>query len=217
MSDELITIPYEKAVNKASDFLEKILLPPAEEVGLILKDQVRFWRVKNQVNILLKAQEYCIKKGIKPGRIPTKTLVPLLEYGSLEEDPTIQKKWASLLAHAADPNFSKNIITSYARILSQLSPTEVIILDKIFADSEAIPPEKREKTIFSTEKVCEIFHLSDIDFKILLGNLTRLNILQAPASHEGAHLGEYPIVFRTDKLFELTHFGYDFIKQCKYE
>ena len=55
MSKEIVKIPYEKTIEIASEFLEKILGPPAEEVGLFLRDKVRFWRAKNQVGILIKA------------------------------------------------------------------------------------------------------------------------------------------------------------------
>ena len=53
------------AIDKASKFLELILSPPLEELGLLGKDQIKFWRFKNQVRILNLAQDYLKKKKRK--------------------------------------------------------------------------------------------------------------------------------------------------------
>jgi len=217
MSDDSSIVPYEKTVETATRFLEKLVGPSLEETGLMIQDNVRLWRVKNQIRILNKAQEYCAKKGINPKQIPIKTLVPLLEYGSLEENPKIQEKWASLLAHASESPSNNNIISSYAQILNQLSSKEVVILDRLFLEYLFAPQEKRAGLTFGTQKVCSILQLSEEEFKIILGNLTRLHILQSPASHGGVKIGSYPIVMRTDEAFQFTALGCDFIRTCKNE
>jgi len=217
MSNEVVTGPYEKTAEIASRFLEKLVGPSAEEIGLILQDKVRLWRVKNQISILNKAQEFCVKNKINPNHIPIKTLVPLLEYGSLEDDLKIQEKWASLLAHASDSTTENNIIASYAQMLSQLSSREVVILDRHFFEYESTSPDKREGLAFSTQKISDSYRILNEDLKIILGNLTRLHIIQAPASHGKLKIDSYPIVMRTNEIFQLTSFGIDFIKKCKYE
>jgi len=45
-------------INKAWSFLEKIVIPPLEELGGLLEDQVKFLRFKNQVKIITKAEDF---------------------------------------------------------------------------------------------------------------------------------------------------------------
>jgi len=121
------------------------------------------------------------------------------------------------LAHASDSTNENNIISSYAQILNLLSSREVAILDRLFFEYESTSPDKREGLTFVTQKVSDAYRISKEDLKIILGNLTRLHIIQAPASHGGVMVGNYPIVMRTDEIFQLTSLGIDFIKKCKYE
>jgi hypothetical protein len=48
-----------------------------------------------------RAQEMLEDAGLQPGPVPLKTLVPLLQYASLEDDKSLQERWANLLANAA--------------------------------------------------------------------------------------------------------------------
>lgn len=113
----------EKGLELAKDFANKILGPTVEEVGLILADKVKFYRYKNQVNILLKAKKYVESKNIDPKEIPTKILVPLLEQASLEENEELQYKWANLIGNLADSEQNlQNQIFPY--LLGQLSLNE---------------------------------------------------------------------------------------------
>jgi len=132
----------EKLAEKASEFLGKIANPPLEELGGLLADKVRYWRFKNQVNILLKARHFLEEKGIKPKKISLRTLVPLLEHSSWEEDTDMQTKWASLLANVLNPNYSYDAASSYVEILKQLSPLEAAFLDILFDENEKFYPFK---------------------------------------------------------------------------
>lgn len=113
----------EKGLELAKDFANKILGPAVEEVGLLLADKVKFYRYKNQVNILLKAKKYVESKNIDTKEIPTKILVPLLEQASLEENEELQNKWANLIGNLADSEQNlQNQIFPY--LLGQLSLNE---------------------------------------------------------------------------------------------
>jgi hypothetical protein len=77
----------EKAVEEAAKtvrhYLDPMLIAPLSEFGLLLRDKVSYWRLKNQVNTALKAKAFLESKGIDPaaiaGRVSAESVVPLLE------------------------------------------------------------------------------------------------------------------------------------------
>lgn len=116
----------------AKEFLGKLITPAVEETGLLIKDQVTFWRFKNQVKILNKAERYCEKHNIKPKKISFKLLTPLLENSSLEEEEVLQDKWAILLSNLVDSEQNvENHVFPY--ILGQISKKEFLFIEKAFS------------------------------------------------------------------------------------
>ena len=217
MTDEIAKEGITQLANKASEFLGKVVNPPLEELGGLLADKVRFWRFKNQVNIILQAESFLEQRGIEPRKIPLKTLAPLLEHSSWEEDPHMQTMWASLLANAANPDYSYDIHSTYVDILNQLSPLEARLLDLLFNEYEKSPSDKKGTLSFSKGKICQTVNISSERFDILIDNLFRLNLLQPPASHGGVSVGEYPIVLRTYEVIQLTPLGCDFVRHCRFQ
>jgi len=121
----------EKAIDLAKDFLDKLIMPSAEEAGLLLKGTVTYWRLKNQVATLNKAKKLCEEQGIKPKTINLKLLVPLLDGAALEEDDYMQDKWAQLLANLVDSKQNiENHVFPY--ILSQVSIEEIKHIQTFF-------------------------------------------------------------------------------------
>ncbi len=215
MNGELEKASLGKLVERAYGFLEQLVGPPIKEIGELLSDQVRLWRFKNQVNILLKAEKFLKDKEISPRKVPIKMLVPLINNGSLEENEDMQLKWASLLANAANPNYQYDIHSSYVEILKELSPLEAKLLDKMFDEINKKPPQEREELFFDKQKICTFMHIDPDRFNVLVDNLFRLSLLQPPASHKGVRIGKYPIVMRTYEVVQLTALGYDFVRACR--
>ena len=113
----------EKGLELVKDFAEKLIGPTIEEVGLLMSDKIKYYRFKNQVNILVKAKEYVKKKNIDIKEIPTKILVPLLENASLEVEEEMQEKWAFMIGNLADSEQNlQNQIFPY--LLTQISLNE---------------------------------------------------------------------------------------------
>ncbi|HEX7406394.1 MAG TPA: hypothetical protein VF515_01970 [Candidatus Binatia bacterium] len=125
----------EKSIELARDFLEKLVFPPAEELGLLLRDHVALWRFKNQVSVLNKAKSYCEQKGISPQLISPKLLCPLLEGSSLEADPSLQDRWAILLSNMVDSE--KNVQNHvFPYVLGQMSLVEFEFLEQVVRDKK---------------------------------------------------------------------------------
>ena len=57
-----------------------------------------------------------------------------IEKATVEDDETLQQKYANLLANALDPNFEFDITKNYITILSELNPVDIKILDRIYND-----------------------------------------------------------------------------------
>ena len=133
----------EKALELAKEFLGKLIGPTVEEIGLLISDNIKFLRFKNQVKILLKAREYVEKRNLTLKEIPVKILVPLLENSSLEENDDLQDKWAKMLTNMVDSELNlQNQIFPY--LLGQISLEEYNQLKKLSTDEIEFIKEKRE-------------------------------------------------------------------------
>lgn len=126
---DISSTALEKGLDIAKGFVEKLINPSAEEMGLLLKDGIAKWRFANQVKTLVKAQNLCEKHGVNPQMISPKLLTPLLEYASLEDNEKLQDKWATLLANMVDSEQNvENHVFPY--LLSQVSIQEFELLEK---------------------------------------------------------------------------------------
>jgi len=83
-----------------------------------------------------RARKFLDSRGIEPNsyhEVPIKTLLPIMELGSLEDDDTLQDKWAKLLASAVA---GETIHPSYTKILSEISKNEALMLDYLKKPTE---------------------------------------------------------------------------------
>lgn len=215
-SVELAKEAIEQSFKTAKEFLGKLINPALEEGGGILQDNIKFWRFKNQINIALKAKKFLAKKGIKPAKVSPKILLPILENGSLEEEESMQKKWAALLANSADPNKRYSVKPSFAEILKELSPIEVLLLDKMFDEANKNKNPNKVEVFFDKEKICQGIKIDKKQFDIIADNLFRLNLCQPPASFGGVKIGKYPVQLRTYELIGFTQLGHEFVKSCRF-
>ncbi|WP_332023022.1 Abi-alpha family protein [Kaistella sp.] len=133
----------EKDIELIKDFAEKLIGPTIEEVGLLMSDNIKYYRFKNQLNILTKAKKYVKDKNIDIKHIPIKILVPLLESASLEEDNELQDKWAFMVGNLADSNQNlQNQVFPY--LLTQISLNEFQQLQN-FSEKERVYIINRNK------------------------------------------------------------------------
>lgn len=113
-------------------FAKRLAGPAAEEVGLLFGDKVRLYRFEKTLEAFRRAREMVIAAGFEPREIPIKTLFPLLEGASLEDDDSLQDCWAALIANAANPAASVEVKPAFAGILKSLSPQEAGLLNAIY-------------------------------------------------------------------------------------
>ena len=165
------------AAEKALDFIEKLVAGPFMEGTGIFTDKVKYWRFKNQVNIITKAREYLKSKGIEtPKKISLKDVTTLLEHASFEEDEVMQDSWAKLLANTMNPNNQFDTSNIFIQILNQLSVNEVYILHFVFSNSFIMSSGDRP---YFERKELERNGRTQLATKgLLIDNLLRLRLIE---------------------------------------
>lgn len=124
------------------DLLRELLGPTATEVGLAWADSIRLWRVRRLVRCLDEFQRFVTKRGLKLKPIALKTLFPLLEGATLEDDDDLHERWVALLVNAARADYRNEIPAYFPDILRQLTCEEARFLDSAY-DELTIGAEKR--------------------------------------------------------------------------
>lgn len=199
----------EEGFEVAKSFLKKLINPPLEELGLFVADNIKYWRFKNQIKILKKAEEYVRNNNIEIKQIPLKVLIPLLEGASLEEDNDLRDKWSALLVNYADKN--KNINCSvYPSILNQLSSNEARCLNEML-----------ERETYSDVEFYNLWNKYELNW-VNISNLKRLGLIETmrdmyTSEPEYDEDGSFQQRIYTDgeNEFNLTFLGKDFIKACQ--
>lgn len=196
------------------DFAEKLVGPATEELGLIIGEKVRLLRLKSSIKTFKRAKEILLEAGYsEPKPVDLKTLVPLLEGCSLEdEDSELIDKWAGLLANASSIGLK---LVSYPHILNQISPVEAKLLDKIYEHAiNNIPREKWNKEGISHDNLFNSFTISVNELIIYLDNLYRLELCQ-PIGSSPLTLGGISLSPKTSNIVCVTYLGADFVEACK--
>ncbi|RTY89640.1 Abi-alpha family protein [Flavobacterium sp. GT3R68] len=184
-------------LDKTEKLMTKLFGPSIKEFGEIFADNVRFRRLKNQVRILNKTRELLDKNGLEPRELNLKTIVPLIEKSSVEEDELLQDKWANLIAKISTSP-ENGLEPRLINTLSSLSSLEAKILDFIHEDfyvqqqlrlarllnskyANRVYTERDitlEDITISYSSVKEHFELSDEFIKIYIDNLVSLGLLR---------------------------------------
>ena len=174
-----VKIPaLDTAAEAAKEFLQKVITPPLEEVGGLLADQVKLWRFKNQITILQKAEDHLKSKGLNTRKVSLKTLTPLLEFSSVEEEPSLQQKWAALIANTVKEH-SRLDTTLYSHLLSQLNKRDAEVFETIFELSIQRSKDRQTTIHIPGDKIFDysLLHMQYNDIGVIIDNLIRLRLV----------------------------------------
>lgn len=190
-----------------TNFIDRVAGPAASEIGQMLQDNVRVYRLKNQLRLIEKAKKYLEEAGVTPRPVPFRTLLPLLEKGSLEDDEALNDRWAALLANAADASYDGVITPSFPNIMEQLSPYEVKALDFLY--SELHNKDLSFAVNFSRiEKSCDLTHEN---LCLAADNMSRVGLV-IPGGEMGKN--KYSLELRGYFVLGMTALGKAFVKSC---
>lgn len=199
----------EKSLELAKDFLQKLVGPSVDELGLLFADNVKLWRLKNQITNLNKVERLVQKGNVDIKKINLKILVPYLEGVSLEDDDDLQNLWANLFTNYIDTQ--KNLtLNVYPNILKQLSTNEVSILKFMLlnGNSIAIGFRKSKDITFNDEEIANLERLGLIR--------ETLELSQYSGDHDRSN-GQYKwnIEEVNSDDYYLTKFGTEFLHACE--
>lgn len=192
-------------------FLSKIAPGFVKEFGGVLSDSVKGWRARNMIKILTRTKVLIEQSGLSQQELSGKFFVQAIEKASVEDDDTLQEKWAQLLSSAVSGKVQQDV--KYISILSELSSIEVKLLDAISKGQVQSTPRVPE-FIYSAEKVTEYLKISSVATKIMIDNFYRLNICHAPAM-DGITVGSQKALVRTNETFTFTDLGRAFLSAVK--
>lgn len=102
------------------------VLGPVHEMADWLKKVIHYRSQPRLAKLLMNTARKVQATGIPPHAVPDKVLRAILEGASLEDEPTMQERWANLLTSAVT---GTALPPAYPRILSELEPIEARALD----------------------------------------------------------------------------------------
>ncbi len=174
------------ATREAGGFIAKFIAGPLEQGIGIFEDRLKYMRWERQIRLMQRANEYLALSGLSaPNRpVQMKLAIPIMQGASLEEDDSLQDRWAALLVNAGNAAFSAEVRRSYVSILEQLTVLDARILDAVYSlpfeqsrhngivtselpSSARIPDEKENLESLPSQEVV-----------ISLSNLVRLGCLR---------------------------------------
>jgi hypothetical protein len=216
--------PYGEAIKEATTrsldaagaFLSRICLPAAEEYGLMLRDKVAARRARLAADRVAEAAQMIAAAGAEPREVPMRTLAPLLEGASIEDDPELTRLWSALLANAAFPA-SPIVPPIFPATLRQLSPLDARILagvrDRLTRELEPDPEPNAPPRwgIKRREITSDLPSVDESDVEVSLTTLISLGLL----ANEPVLRADGQSIFYTDaEEFRLSPLGRKFLEAC---
>jgi hypothetical protein len=110
------------AVEKIADLVNRLAGPMADEVGMMLGDKVKVYRVKNWIKTVEKTERLLRDARLSPNAVPPRLFLPIMDASSVEDNETLQDMWAGLLATASQDTDA--VSPSFVETLKQLTPDE---------------------------------------------------------------------------------------------
>jgi len=160
----------EGPVADASTFLGLICNPAAKEFGLLFRDKIGFWRLKNAVKIAEKTKKLLARSGSFPDvQAHPRVVWQILEEGSWTESDDLQDMWAGLLASSCTPDGSDDSNLVFVSLLKQLIFSEAKLLDLACRElgSKLCPHETlgywRDRLTMDEEHLTRVMAIRDMD------------------------------------------------------
>ena len=190
-----------------SDLIKDFVSPSIKEIGELLGDNIKLYRLKNQLRNLEKIKKICEKEKIIIKKINLKVLFPYLVSVSLEEDENLQEMWSNLFVNYIDSKKNLQVIV-YPEILKQISSEEAKLLIKI--------KELDGQIQFGAKGRGHYDNYYNIEY---LANLQRLGLIQEiidaivdTGKNTFSKMKEVQQIH--SEGYYLTDFGYNFLNSC---
>jgi len=205
------------AVEEAKGLLNKFLGPAFNEAGAMLGNNVRMFRLREEIKLLRKAEQILSEEGLEPKAVNMRVLLPLLDTAVLEDNEDMAERWASLLASAANPNNKTALEASFIEILKQLVPSHAFVLDVFYEQikRDKLPPEKWAERGYVFSDLKGFLQRDVPQFDVAIDNLLRLHLVAYPTPNLGIANGhEVRVQVTSSNILCATSLGYAFVSAC---
>jgi hypothetical protein len=135
------------AFDKLADIIHKLAGPMAEEVGFMMADKIKVYRLKNLIAVGKKTEKILKEAHLSPDAVPPRLFLPILEAASIENDEALQDLWAGLLASASEE--SDSLSPSFIETLKQLTPAEAKTLNQCY-DYDNLTMEESHRLLYAS-------------------------------------------------------------------
>jgi Abortive infection alpha len=194
----------EEVTPEISHFMGTVMGSPGLELGELVTDQIRAWRFKRGIKYVQRAMKQLEDAGMNPKAVPMRTLAPLMDGGTLEDDEEMGARWASLLANAASGE--REVPPSFASVLRDLEPEQARILDHVYQTMMQIAPELRKQNLgMARMGIVAELGLSNETLEYHLDNLIRLRLVRRPSG----------VIDDELEMVTLSEFGRAFVRACR--
>lgn len=197
-------IASQEVTPEVSRFVGTIAGSPSTEVGELVAEQVRSWRFSREIRYLKKAMQQLEDAGLSPKAVPMRSLAPLLEGASFEDDDEMSDRWAALLANAASGE--RDVPPSFPSVLRELEPEEARILNHAYDALMRIAPELRIQVGIMKVALVPLVGVAETRLAFHIDNLARLRLVRGTSPMGDAG---------TDDAIRLTDFGEAFVRACR--
>lgn len=119
----------DKTIQGVSNFLAIVCKPGCEELGLLLKDKVREWRLKNIIKVLEKSQNRLSFDGCELNlKANPRVALSIMDECSIVDDDELQNLWAGLFVSSCTADGQDDSNMNYVDLIRRMSSVEARIL-----------------------------------------------------------------------------------------
>ena len=190
---------------------------PVSELVDWLTDLIHYRRAPHKATLLMEAAEKIAATGLPTRAVEDRLLRAVMEDGALEDDRSMQTRWANLLANAAIADRMLPHV-AFPEILKQLTPTEASMLEAMYLElGRAVEGASNRHPLegFPIAFFNEALGVQPFDYATASANLVRLEL----GIRTGANLPPYVTHLAThavlSKPIQLTQFGAAFVQACR--
>jgi hypothetical protein len=202
------------------DIVRRVSGPAATEIGLMLGDHFRVWRLKRTVRLMEDVEEVVSDAGLTLKPVAPRLLFPILEAATLEDEKELHQRWVWLLTNAATIDFDTEILPCFPDILKQLTSEEARFLDSACDDATE---NAEQRNTPQTAALYGLLGPNQISGSLLstahplvLENLERLMLV---SRHSGVKLStddqRYSNTFAAANHLYITNLGKAFVRACR--
>ena len=199
------------------DLIRRLCGPAADEIGLMLRDHVRLWRMKNWVRLQKRALQFLEKEGLhSQSRLHPRLMFEIIEKGTLTEDDLLIDMWAGLLAASCTEKGGDDSNLVFTDILARMTSFEAKLLQDVCLKAPEMYDEKTSfinAGTFLTEKSKLSPH--DPEYLRVNGALYHLTSMGLFRIVPTAEAGVRRHVSTKGGLFEITTLGLELYARCQ--